>query len=82
MHKYYFARPWLVFCSAVFGENQRYCYSLGVVVFVVIVQKLLRFCNISVVIEDIYLKLEVCVHYAKSNPYYQGRQFKMHFFFS
>ena len=25
--------------------------------------------------------LGVCVHYLKSNPYYQGRQFKMHFSF-
>ena len=43
--------------------------------------KILTFCNISVFTEDIYLKLGVCVHYPKSNPYYQGRkQFKMHFF--
>ena len=26
-----------------------------------------------------YLKLGICVHCPKSNPYYQGRQFKMHF---
>ena len=38
-----------IFSSAVFGENQRYCYSLGIVV---------TFCNISVITEDIYLKLE------------------------
>ena len=27
------------------------------------------------------MKLRICVHFSKSNPYYQGRQFKMHFFF-
>ena len=27
-----------------------------------------------------YLNLGICVHYPKSNPYYQGRQFKKHFF--
>ena len=35
---------------------------------------------ISLITEDIYLKLGVCVHYPKSNPYYQGRQFKRLFF--
>ena len=70
------------FSSAVLGENQRYCDSRGVivVVIVVVVQKL-RFCYISVICEDIYLKLGICVQYPKSNPYYQGRQFKMQFFF-
>ena len=34
---------------------------------------------ISVITEYIYLKLRVCVHYPKSNPYYQERQSKMHF---
>ena len=57
-----------LFTLAVFGENQRYCYSLGIVV-VIVVQKL-TFCNISVFIEDIYLKLGICVHCPKSNPYY------------
>ena len=42
--------------------------------------KILTFCNISVITENIYLKLGVCVHYPKSNPYYQGSRFKMHFF--
>ena len=36
--------------------------------------KTLTFCNISVITEDIYLKLGIC-KYSKSNPYYQGRQF-------
>ena len=36
-------------------------------------------CNISVITEDIDLKFGLCVHYPKSNLYYQGRQFKMHF---
>ena len=31
--------------------------------------------------EDFYLKLGLSVHYLRSNPYYQGRSFKMHFFF-
>ena len=38
------------------------------------------FPNISVIIADIYLKLGACVHYPKSNRYYQGRQSKMIFF--
>ena len=58
---------------AVFGEIP----SLGVV----IVMEKLTFCNISVITEDVYLKLGVCVQYPKSNPCYQGRQFKMPFFF-
>ena len=33
--------------------------------------KTVTFCNISVITEDVYLKLGVCVHYPKSNPYYQ-----------
>ena len=64
------------FSLAVFGENLRYCYSLCIVG----VQKLWHFV-ISVIIEDIYLKLGVCVHYQKNNPCYQGRQFKMIFIF-
>ena len=42
-------------------------------------RKTLTFCNISIITEDIYLKLGICVHCPKSNSYYQGRQFKMHF---
>ena len=41
---------------------------------------LLAFCNISVITVDIDLKLRVCVHFPKSNPYYKGRQLKMYFF--
>ena len=33
------------------------------------------FCNFSVITEDIYFKLGICVQYPKSNPYYQGRHF-------
>ena len=66
-----------VFSLPVFRENPRYCYSLGSSV--ISMQKL-TFCNISLTTEDIYLKLRVCLHYPKRNPYYQGRQFKMHFF--
>ena len=65
----------LLFSLAVFGESPSYCYSLGVIM---VMQKL--FCNISFITQDIYLKLGVCVHYPKSNPCYQGRQFKIHFF--
>ena len=43
--------------------------------------KTLIFCYISVITEDIYFKLRTCVHYPKSNPYYQGRQFRINFFF-
>ena len=63
-----------MFSSVVFGENPRYCYSLGFTVVDVVVQKL-TFCNIFVITEYIYLKLRLCVQYPKSNPCYQGRQF-------
>ena len=43
--------------------------------------KTVTFCNISVISEDIYWKLGVCVHCQKSDPYCQGRQFKMLFLF-
>ena len=42
--------------------------------------KTLTFCNISVIIEEIYLKLGVCVHNPTSNTYCQGRLFKMPLF--
>ena len=64
---------------AVFGQTLGYCYSLGVVV-VVVVQKL-TICNISTITEYISLKIGVCVYSLKSNPYYQGRQIKKNFFF-
>ena len=66
--------------KALFGENPKYCYSLGVVVVPYHCHaKTMTFCNISVITEAIYLKLGVCVHYPKRNSYYQGRQFNMHF---
>ena len=40
----------VIFNSAVFGENPRYCYSLG--------GSIVTFCNISDISEDIYLQLE------------------------
>ena len=43
-------------------------------------RKTLTFCNISVITGYVYLKLGVCVCYPKSKLYYEGRQFKMHFF--
>ena len=68
----------IIFSSAVFRENPRDCYSLGVVI--VVVQRL-TFCNISFVTEDIYIleTLNMC-SLSKSSPHYQGRQFKMHIF--
>ena len=35
--------------------------------------KTLTFCNMTLITEDIYLKIEVCIHYLNSNPNYQGR---------
>ena len=73
----------LIFSLAVFGKKTlRYCYSLGVVVGVVVVQELCHFVIYLLLHKIImYLKLGIFVHYPKSNPCYQGRQFKMHFFF-
>ena len=48
---------------AVFGENPRYCYSLGIVC---VMQKTWTFCNTSVMTEGMYLKLGVCVHKEQS----------------
>ena len=67
----------LYFWLCCFGENPRYCYSHCIVFGVV--QKL-TFCNISLITEDTCSKVRVCVRYPQSNPYYQGRQFIMHFF--
>ena len=71
----------LISSSAAFGENPRYCYSLSVVVVVRRPRraKTVTFRNVSVITEDIYLELGVCVHHPKSNPCYKGRQFQMHF---
>ena len=46
----------IVDSSAVFQENVGYCHSPA---------KTFTFSNISVIIEDIYLKLRVVVHYQK-----------------
>ena len=35
------------------------------------INKTSKFCNISVLTEDIYLKLRVAVHFSKINPYYR-----------
>ena len=77
IYKGYEASEVCIFSSAVYGENPRYCYRLGIVV---VHMKTLWHFVISVITEDIYFKLGVCVHHAKSNPYYQGRQVRMHFF--
>ena len=65
----------------VFGEELRYCYSLGIVVIVVvfIVQKLWHFI-ISLITEDIYLKLEVCVHIQREIHTIKGDNSKCIFF--
>ena len=59
--------------SAVFNENLRYCYSLGVVV---VMEGLWRFV-MSLLLLKIYL-LET----PKSNPYYQGNTIQNTFFFT
>ena len=53
-------------------ETLRYCHSPGVVAGGVVVlrhAKTLTFSNISVITEDIYLKLRVVVHDQKGNIY-------------
>ena len=50
-------------------KTTRYCHRSGVVCVVIVVQKLGTFCNISVITEDIYLKLGLVVHYEKGNSY-------------
>ena len=49
-------------------KTSRYCHIPGVSV-VGVVQKLLTFSNISVITEDIYLKLRTVAHHKKGNPY-------------
>ena len=66
-----------IFSSAVFRENPRYCYSLGVVIVHLCRHcraKTVKFYNMSVITEDIYLKFGVCVHYPKSNLYYTAQK--------
>ena len=51
-------------------KASRYCHSPGIVGVVVRhCAKTLTFSNISVITEDIYLKLRIVVHYQKGNPY-------------
>ena len=56
-------------------KTSKFCHSPGVVVGVVIVvivrrrAKTLTVSNISIITEDIYLKLRIVVHYQKGNPY-------------
>ena len=59
-----------IFSLAVFEEETlRYCHSPGGVVSFRCRAKTLTFSNISIITEDIYLKLRVDVHYQKGNPY-------------
>ena len=53
-------------------KTSRYCHNPGVVIGSVVVRrhaKTLTFSSISVITEDIYLKLRVVVHYQMGNPY-------------
>ena len=66
----------LIFSLAIFGENLRYCYSLGiVVVWHRCCAKTLTFCNISC-----YLKIFMWNLFTTTRAN-QGRPFKMDFFF-
>ena len=59
------------FCSAVFRDNSRYCYSHCPIVVHCRCAKLWHFV-ISLILLKIFTEnLRVCVHYLKSNPYYQ-----------
>ena len=51
-----------IFSSAVFRENLRYTIAITLCRHCRHRGKILTFCNISVITEDIYLKLGVCVH--------------------
>ena len=51
----------IVFSSAAFEENVRQRRRRRA--------KTLTFSNISVITEDIYLKIRIVVHYQKGNPY-------------
>ena len=68
----------IIFSLAVFGRKTKvllwpwHCHCRCA--------KSLTFCNISVITEDINLKLGICVHSPKSSPFYPGGQFKINFF--
>ena len=58
------------FLARLFSKKMsRYGHSPGVVVVVRRRANTLTFSNISVITEDIYMKLRVVVHYQKGNPY-------------
>ena len=62
------------FAQLFWKKMSRYCHSPGVVIGEVVVivhhhAKTLTFSNISVITEDIYLKLREVVHYQKGNPF-------------
>ena len=61
------------------GDNSK-CIFFSELCPLLDLEKTLTYCNISVINEDIYLKLGAYVHYPRSNLYNQGRQFKMHLF--
>ena len=53
-------------------KRLRFCHSPGILSSGVVVRrhaKTLTFSNISVITEDIYLKLRVVIHYQKGNPH-------------
>ena len=58
-----------LFLARLFSKKtSRYCHSPGVIVFRRRA-KTLTFSNISVITEDIYLKLRIVVHYQKGNQF-------------
>ena len=62
-----------IFDSAVFGENQRYCYDPCGVIVCRCHAKTMTFCHISAITEHIYLKVKPYVHNKKRNMYKQGK---------
>ena len=72
-----FGSQFFHFSLAVFGENPRYCYSFGIII--VVMQKLRNFVIFLLLLKILIWNSE-CAFTIQSNPYYQGRQFKMHIF--
>ena len=59
-----------IFSLAVFGETGGIAIRLSRCHYRCRRAKTLTFCNISVITEDIHLKLGVYVHHPKTSPYY------------
>ena len=73
------------FLAGLFSKKtSRYCHSPGVVAGVVVVRrhaKTLTFSNISVITEDIYLKLRIVVHYQSKGESTPVGEVILYFFF-